>query len=129
MLTRILCSTRHRAVFLGVVVVASLAPPPALASAVVRPPASCSSGTADDAALVLARVDRQLAVTSANLVSATATSPAAWRLNDEAGWLEVQDVGLRQLGLALAARDDATPGSAAQWRAQESTDALCDELP
>ena len=35
---------------------------------------------------------------------------------------------LRSLQTAFAAKEGATPGSPAQWRAQESTDSLCEQL-
>jgi hypothetical protein len=62
------------------------------------------------------------------LRGSSAASPAAWRLHEEHDWFQWQLRVLRELRNVLATRAAATPGWPAQWRAQESADALCAEL-
>jgi len=105
--------------------VAASMPGPRAAAA----PVTCSSRmSVGDVESVLARVGSDLVATEASERGSGAATPAAWRLHEEHDRLEWQSRVLRELRNALATRAAATPGWPAQWRAQESSDALCAEL-
>ncbi len=126
--TRTLGSTRPHRALLSLVALAHSAALPASAQAVVKAPAECPMASAADATTALVSVDRQVAITVADLRGATVGSPAAWRLVEETDRLEAESRMLDQLQTTLAAKEGATPGSPARWRAQESTDQLCEPL-
>jgi hypothetical protein len=92
-------------------------------------PVGCGSRmSVGDVETVLARVANDRVSTEESLRGSAAASPAAWRLHEQQDTLEWQSRVVRELRNALATRAAATPGWPAQWRAQESADALCAEL-
>jgi hypothetical protein len=127
--TRILVSTRPRAAYLGLLALTSWAALSFPARALASVPVACGSqSTAVDVRAALTVVGDQVAITEKDFRDTTMASPASWRLHEDLERLERKYRLLRQLGDTVATRDGATPGSPAQWRAQESSDAVCEQL-
>jgi hypothetical protein len=82
-------------------------------------------GQADAAA---ARVQVELSVLQVDYAGATTASPAAWQLREELDRLDTDADALRDLHATAFIRGDATPGSPAQFRAQDELDSLCASL-
>jgi hypothetical protein len=76
----------------------------------------------------LAHVQTELHMLQREYDSASTASPAAWRLREELDRLDGKARALQDLHATAFIRSDATPGSAAQFRAQEELDALCASL-
>ena len=124
-----LASPRLRLASISVIALAMCVAGSVPAASAVAAPVGCGSRmSVGDVEPVLARVASDLVTTEASLRGSGAASPAAWWLHEEHDTLEWQSRVVRELRNALATRAAATPGWPAQWRAQESVDALCAEL-
>ena len=120
---------------IGAISVTSLAATTLLATPAqaTSPTSVCRAGSHPAAAKeIVARSEAALATVTGNLSwmqadfdQATTASPAAWRLREELDQLHAEASHLNQLRHAAFIRNDATPGSAAQFRAQEEVDLIC----
>ena len=91
-----------------------------------------TAGRPATSAEILSRSQAQLVAIQAELPwlqadfdGARTASPAGWRLADELESLEAEARDLDNLRMDAFIRSDATPGSAAQFRAQEELDMVC----
>jgi hypothetical protein len=73
-------------------------------------------------------VDENLSWMQQEFDRATPASPAAWRLREDLDRLHGRAELLTQLRQVASVRGDATPGSLAQFRAQEKLDLACDAI-
>ena len=124
-----LASPRLRVASISVITLAiSVAGSIPAASAAAAPVGCGSRMSVGNVETALARVASDLVTIETSLRASGAASAAAWRLHEEHDTLERQSRVVRELRNALATRAAATPRWPAQWRAQESADALCAEL-
>jgi hypothetical protein len=101
----------------------SAGPTSSLCRAAGRP--SSSAEIMGRAEAALARVQMELPVLQIDYDAASTASPAAWRLREELDRLDAESRSLRDVDNTAFVRGDATPGTPAQFRAQEELDGLC----
>jgi hypothetical protein len=79
-----------------------------------------------EVALAVAR--RDLHWLKVDYPQATMASAAAWRIHEEIDRLDAETKDQDELRSVAFVRGDATPGTPAQFRAQEEVDSLCDRI-